>query len=59
MWLFSRRSRFLDHREAMRMNRKARHVPFGTLLLALLILACALSAFLDLSALGPANSPLR
>jgi hypothetical protein len=37
---------------------KARHIPFGTILIALLILACILSAIVDVSALGPSN-PLQ
>jgi ABC-type anion transport system duplicated permease subunit len=44
-----------EHQEAVRLSWKSRHVPFGTLLIGILILACLLSAILTIVAEGPAN----
>jgi hypothetical protein len=52
MPLPSRRPRSPEHREAVRMAWKACHIPFGTIVIALLILACVLSAILQVTALG-------
>ena len=52
MSLPSRRPRSPDHREAVRMAWKVCHIPFGTTVIALLILACVLSAILEVTALG-------
>jgi hypothetical protein len=53
MSLSSERSRRSDHNEALAF--KARHVPFGTIVITILILACVLSAILEVVALGPSN----
>jgi hypothetical protein len=55
MSLSSERSRRSDHNEAVRLAFKARHVPFGTIVITILILACVLSAILEVIALGPSN----
>jgi hypothetical protein len=47
-----------EHREAVRLSWKSCHVPFGTILLACLVLASVLSAVLTIAAQGPVN-PMR
>ena len=47
-----------EHREAVRMAWKAHHIPFGAILIGLLILGCVLSAVVDVIALGP-SSPMQ
>jgi hypothetical protein len=44
-----------EHKEAGRLSWKSRHIPFGTLLLASLVLAAVLSAILMVVAQGPSN----
>jgi hypothetical protein len=44
-----------DHREAVSLSWKSRHIPFGTILMASLIVASVLSAILTITAQGPAN----
>jgi len=44
-----------DHREAVRLSWKSRHIPFGSLLIGALVLAGVLSAILMMFAQGPSN----
>ena len=44
-----------DHREAVRLSWKSRHIPVGTILVLGLILACVLSAIFMVIAQGPSN----
>jgi hypothetical protein len=44
-----------DHREAVRLTWKGRHVPIGTLLLIVLIVVCVLSAILMVMADSPST----
>jgi hypothetical protein len=45
-----------EHKEAVRLAWKSVHVPFGTILLGALIIACVLSAIMQVVALGPSNA---
>lgn len=47
-----------EHREAIRLSWKSRHIPFGTILIGGLALAGVLSAIFMVLALGPSNPPL-
>jgi hypothetical protein len=47
-----------EHREAVRLSWKSRHIPFGTILIGGLALAGVLSAIFMVLAEGPANPPL-
>ncbi len=44
-----------DHREAVRLSCKARHVPIGTILVSGLLLASVLSAVVYIFVSGPAQ----
>jgi hypothetical protein len=44
-----------EHKEAMRLSWKARHVPVGTLLLGILLLAAFFSAVFMVISQGPHN----
>ena len=44
-----------EHREAVRLSWKSRHIPVGTLLILGLVLACVLSAIFMVVAQGPSN----
>ena len=44
-----------EHREAVRLSWKSRHIPVGTILMGLLVLAGVLSAVFMVLAEGPAN----
>jgi hypothetical protein len=44
-----------EHREAVRLSWKARHIPIGTLLLGVLLLVVFLSAVSMVISLGPHN----
>jgi hypothetical protein len=44
-----------DHREAVRLLWKSRHIPFGTILIGSLAVASVLSTVLTITAQGPAN----
>ena len=44
-----------EHREAVRLSWKSRHIPVGTILVLGLILACVLSAIFMVIAQGPSN----
>ncbi|WP_210484210.1 hypothetical protein [Microvirga antarctica] len=44
-----------EHREAVRLSWKSRHIPWGTILLGSLIVSGVLSAILTVVAEGPAN----
>ena len=44
-----------EHREAIRLAWKSRHVPFGMILLALLLLGTVLPTVLTILAQGPVN----
>ena len=44
-----------DHREAVLLSWKARHVPFGTILISGLALVSVFSAVLSILAEGPAH----
>ena len=44
-----------EHREAVRLSLKSRHIPFGTILIAGLAIAAVLSAIFMILAEGPAN----
>jgi hypothetical protein len=41
-----------DHKEAMRLEWKSRHIPIGTMLLAVLMAACLLSVTLQIAAVA-------
>jgi hypothetical protein len=45
-----------EHNEAVRLAWKSIHVPFGTILLGAFLLACVLSAVMQVIALGPSNA---
>lgn len=45
-----------DHKEALRLAWLSRHVPIGTLLLGLLVIAGILSAILSILAVSPSSS---
>ncbi len=45
----------LDHREAVRLSWKSRHIPFGTILISTLALASVLSTVFTIIAHGPAS----
>jgi hypothetical protein len=47
-----------EHREAVRLSWKSRHIPFGTILIGGLALAGVLSAVFMVMAEGPVNPPL-
>jgi hypothetical protein len=47
-----------EHREAVRLSWKSRHIPFGTILIGGLALAGVLSAVFMVLAEGPSNPPL-
>jgi len=47
-----------EHREAVRLSWKIRHIPFGTIIIGGLALAGVLSAIFMVLALGPSNPPL-
>ena len=49
----SKRPTSPEHREAVRLALKACHIPFGTLLIGGLLLACIASALSQVFALGP------
>jgi hypothetical protein len=44
-----------EHREAVRLSWKSRHIPFGTILVGILLLGCLLPTILTIFALGPVN----
>ena len=44
-----------EHREAVRLFRKARHIPFATIIGVVFGAACIVSTFFSVWALGPAN----
>ena len=44
-----------EHREAVRLSWKSRHIPVGTLFMLGLLLACVLSAIFMMIAQGPSN----
>lgn len=44
-----------DHKEAVSLSWKSRHIPFGTILIGGLAVASVLSAILTITAQGPAN----
>ena len=44
-----------DHREAVRLSWKARHIPIGTILVSGLLLASVLSAVVYIFVSGPAQ----
>ena len=48
-----------EHREAVRLSWKSRHIPFGTILIGGLALAGVLSAIFMVLALGPSNPPFE
>ncbi|WP_166802278.1 hypothetical protein [Microvirga pakistanensis] len=45
-----------DHKEAVRLAWKARHVPFGTIALSILLLSGVLSTVSTVWGYGPVNS---
>jgi hypothetical protein len=45
-----------EHKEAVRLIWKSRHIPVGTLFVGGLVVACILSAIFMVIAQGPANS---
>jgi hypothetical protein len=45
----------VDHKEAVRLTWKSRHVPVGTILLVCLMAVCVLSAVLTILAESPSN----
>lgn len=55
MSLSSEHSKRSDHNEAVRLAFKACHIPFGTIVITILILACVLSAIFEVIARGPSN----
>ena len=44
-----------EHRGAVRLSWKSRHLPFGTILIGILLLGCLLPTILTIIALGPVN----
>jgi hypothetical protein len=44
-----------DHKEAVSLSWKSRHIPFGTILMGSLVVASVLSAILTITAQGPVN----
>jgi hypothetical protein len=44
-----------EHREAVRLVWKSRHVPFGTMIIGVFLIACTASTVLSVWTLGPAN----
>lgn len=53
--MFEKKQNRLDHREAVLLSWKARHIPVGAMLIGGLAMASMLSTVFSIVALGPAH----